>query len=139
VLEKGYLSLADGSEADLDLSFGVGRGALWFAGGSFDSVQRLNAAFERMDAAQPEAAASHSVPPLLITASAGPWQQLPLGEDFEARLQRSLAEDAFFDADKLRVELQPTRHGLRFDARIETGFLRWVALLLASQHDASQL
>ena len=129
----------DGEPCDFDGCAGVGRGALWFAGGTYDSLARMQAAFDQMEAAAHDSEPPRIAPPLLLTARALEWQKLPTGDGFDAKLQRSLAEEAFASDDEFRVELRPTKNGMRLEAVAEEGFLKWIALMIATEHDEGEL
>jgi hypothetical protein len=137
--DRDSLTTAAGQPRDLNICGGVGRGALWFAWGSFNSVERLEELLDQMDAATRNPQSARLAPPILLTASAAKWQRLPMQDDFDAGLRRSLREEAFARDDRAEFELRPTQHGLRFEGRLELGFLRWAALLIAKGQDESQL
>ncbi|MFV0445797.1 MAG: hypothetical protein ACK5Q5_19645 [Planctomycetaceae bacterium] len=134
------LSLANDVQADVDITVAVGRGALWFAGGVCDSRARLKSLLERQKQGRATDDRGAAEAPAWIRINANEWQSLPLNsKDFDQRIHREVAEEAFASRDRAELELRPTRNGVRLVGRFDRGFMRWLALLWALEHDQSHL
>lgn len=149
-LEQGdftfhHLSEPDGFQMEggewlpLDICFTAARGALWFSGGAFDSQAKLKDMLDRVEQAEKSGDVVRSIPPLLVRTSAARWLNLPSSAEFDSRIMRSLAERAFASDDGAQLELRASRRGLRLEAILNEGFIRWAALLITHQHDSSNL
>ncbi len=111
---------------------------VWFAVGGEDALTTLRNAIDRMATATPEERNQTGLAPFQLVFHVSPWLSLPQPEDpGEFRQQfRALTDQAFeTDNDTLRIEARPTETGARFRIQVDEGFLKIMALGIATAID----
>jgi hypothetical protein len=118
---------------------GCGRDAFWFTFGADQAFNTLRDAMDRILTSGP-APNGQSDPFVLIVRRAA-WQSLTPNPNRRREVTgHELAGQAFTTTnDALKVYTRPTEQGIRTRVEFEEGFIKYFALFLARQYDASQL
>jgi hypothetical protein len=122
-----------------DIYLGSSSRTAWIGIGRDGLLPQLEITMDILAEGPTQIVGQTSTPPIQAIIRTNQW--LNLSRNSEKKRGRLLiAEDAFEeDDDALHIELRPTNTGLRLRLKFEEGFVRFVAMFIASQFDKTQL